>query len=123
MRGAMLERLKLTNDSVELLAGFEIVERQIHSARANAHHFGGGPHTSCVKHFGKHAPAAIDFANDGIGVDLNAVQFHMCGDSRIDQAGGLHRQARSILIDSEQRQPIGLSSRTRSPRRDNQHVR
>ncbi len=123
MRGAVLQRLKLANDTVELLAGFEIFKRHVHRASANANHFGSSTHASGVEHLGKHAPAAIDLTNDGIGVDLNPIQLHMRGNGGIDKPCGLHRHASRILVHCEQGQSIGFTNRASGTRRDDQHVR
>ena len=123
MRGAVLQRLELADDAVELLAGFQIIERHVHGACANAHHFGGCPNAARVQHFGKHSPAAVNVTNDSVGIHLNTVEFHMRGHGGIDQTCRLHRQARRILVDGEQCQAVGLSHRACGPCGDDQHVR
>ena len=122
MRSAVLQRLKFANDAVELLAGFEIVKCHIHRACANADHFGSSTHTSSVEHLGKHAPAAINFADNSVGVDLNAIECDMCSNSGVDKSRSLHRQASGILIDREQGQPVGFANRASGSRCHDQHV-
>ena len=84
MRGAVLKRLELADDAVELLAGFQIIERHVHGAGANADHFGGRPNAARVQHLGKHSPAAVNVTNDSVGIHLNTVEFHMRGHSGVD---------------------------------------
>ena len=123
MRGAVLQRLELADDAVELLAGFQIIERHVHGAGANADHFGGRPNAARVQHLGKHSPAAVNVTNDSVGIHLNTVEFHMRGHGGIDKPCRLHRQARRILVDGEQCQAVGLSHRACGPCGDDQHVR
>ena len=123
MRGAVLKRLELTDDAVELLAGFQIIERHVHGACANADHFGSCTDAASVQHFGKHGPAAVNVTDDSVGIHLNALQFHMCGHGGIDKPCRLHRQARRILVDGEQCQAIGFAHRACGPCGDDQHVR
>ena len=73
MRGAVLKRLKLTNDFPKLLALFEVIERHVHCAGTDANQLCGSAKSPGIEQCCKGRPTGINLANDGIGIDLHAI--------------------------------------------------
>jgi hypothetical protein len=123
MRGAVLERLELTDQPVELLTLFQIIEGHVHRASAHADHFSRCADASGIEHLAQYGPATIDFAYHRIGIDLNAIELYVRRHSRVDEPRRFHRHSARVLLHRKQCQTVGFSRRASGPRRDNQHVR
>src|ERR1700683_2948447 len=74
MGGPMLQRLNRSDRMTELLAVLEIGERPSERLLAQSGQLGGNSRAADIERPFKQRPAMIDLADDGVGVDLGAIE-------------------------------------------------
>ncbi len=72
--GSMLQRLEFADQAAELLALLQIFEGHLARAGRDADQLGRGARTSGIECSRERRPAAIDLADDRVGVDFDLVE-------------------------------------------------
>ena len=117
MCGAVLQRLELSDQLPELLALLQIFEGHLAGAGGNSDQFGSGSRPARVQRPRKRAPAAVDLADDRIGIDRDIVEFEPRRLAAVGQRGGVDIKASRTLLYREQREAVRLAGRAARARR------
>ena len=116
MCGAVLQRLELSDQLPELLALLQIFEGHLAGAGGNSDQFGSGSRPARVQR-PQRAPAAVDLADDRIGIDRDIVEFEPRRLAAVGQRGGVDIKASRTLLYREQREAVRLAGRAARARR------
>ena len=122
MRGAVLQRLERANRLAELPALLEVAERAGECLLAQSGQLGGDRGAAHVEHAFEQRPAAIDLADHGIGVDLDAIEADTRRIVGIDDHGALGVDPLRLGVDEKEREAVGLTRRAGAARRNDKKI-
>ena len=109
--GAVLQGLELADQPAELLALLEVIDRHVGRAGRNADQFGGRSSPAGGEGALERGPAAIDLADDRIGVDTDAVEGQARRLAVVGEGDVLRVEAVCAALDREQGDAVPLARR------------
>ena len=118
----MLQRLEFTNQLAELLALLEVGGGHVERAASNADALCRSANTPGIEHAVQQLAASVDFANHGIGIDLDAIQLDVGRHRAVNQPDSILAEPGSILRHGEQGDPVMVIIGAGGAGRDDQHI-
>jgi hypothetical protein len=119
---AVLQGLERADHLAELGAGLDVVQGDLEGGRGRAQHFGGQAGIGAVQHRLQDRPALADFAQHGVGADLDLVEGDLGRAAAVDQGQVGAGHALGVARDEEQGDPVAVARRAGGAGGDDQQV-